>query len=246
MSTITRYQYDPRAANPLYHFLFGVRFFFAGTGMLFRHPSLLGLAVIPILLTLFAVLSLALSAAWLVGRLLGQDGAGIAWVAAQAVVFLLALFLGYLIYLPLARIFLAPISEVLSRRAWALAGSPSVERIEVGILRAMWEGAKLVSLQLVVMGFALLIGFVFPPVGVPLGVFLTLCVSGVDFLDVPLSLRGLPLRRKLGVLWRNKAVALGFSAACYLLLLVPFVNLLVLPVGVIGATVLVSRLDWQD
>jgi CysZ protein len=227
VSTTTRYQYDPRAANPLYHFLFGVRFFFAGTGMLLRHPRLLGLAVVPILLTLFAVL-------------------GIAFGLAAFVVFLLALFLGYLIYLPLARIFLAPVSEVLSRRAWALAGSPSVERIEVGILRAMWEGAKLVSLQLVVMGFALLMGFVFPPVGVPLGVFLTLCVSGVDFLDVPLSLRGLPLRRKLGVLWRNKAVALGFSAACYLLLLVPFVNLLVLPVGVIGATVLVSRLDWQD
>jgi CysZ protein len=245
VSTTTRYQYDPRAANPLYHFLFGVRFFFAGTGMLLRHPRLLGLAVVPILLTLFAVLGIAFGLAAFVGSWVAETGAQLRLLV-QAVVFLLALFLGYLIYLPLARIFLAPVSEVLSRRAWALAGSPSVERIEVGILRAMWEGAKLVSLQLVVMGFALLMGFVFPPVGVPLGVFLTLCVSGVDFLDVPLSLRGLPLRRKLGVLWRNKAVALGFSAACYLLLLVPFVNLLVLPVGVIGATVLVSRLDWQD
>ncbi|HYE73549.1 MAG TPA: EI24 domain-containing protein, partial [Blastocatellia bacterium] len=143
-------------------------------------------------------------------------------------------------------IFLAPISEVLSRRTWALDGSPSVERIEVGIIRAMWEGVKLVTLQLIVMGFALLIGLVFPPVGVPLGIFLTLCVSGIDFLDVPLSLRGLPLKKKLGVLWRNKAVALGFSTACYLLLFIPIINLLVLPVGVIGATMLVSRLDWKE
>lgn len=239
-------RYDSQTNNPLYQFLFGIRFFFAGFGLLFRHPSLFGLSAIPIFLTFFVVLGLALALAWLVGSMLDGTFANSARLAFQAITFILALFLGYLIYLPLARIFLAPISEVLSRHTWALDGNPSVERIEVGIIRAMWEGFKLVTLQLLVMAFAFLIGLIFAPVGVPLGIFLTLCVSGIDFLDVPLSLRGLPLKRKLRVLWRNKSVALGFSTACYLLLFIPVINLLVLPVGVIGATMLVSRLDWQE
>jgi CysZ protein len=246
VTTPMRYRYDPRQPNPLYHFLFGLRFFFGGVGMLLRHPSLMGLAVIPILLTIFAVFGLAFLLAFLADSFLAESLGTQARLLVQTLSFLLALFLGYLIYLPLARIFLAPVSEVLSRRAWAFAGSPSVEHINVGVLRAMWEGAKLVALQLVVLAFAFVLGVVFPPVGVPLGIFLTLCVSGIDFLDVPLSLRGLPLRHKLGVLWQHKAVALGFSAACYLLLLIPLVNLVVLPVGVVGATLLVSRLNWQD
>jgi CysZ protein len=237
--------YNPNSLNPLYQFLFGVRFFFSGIRLLLRHPSLLGLAAIPVLLTVIVVFGLAFFAASQVRPWLGNESPGLR-LAFQAAVFVLALFVGYLIYLPLARIFLAPISELLSRRAWALSANGSVERIEIGVGRAVWEGMKLVALQLLVTVFAVVIGFIFPPVGVPLGVFVTLCVSGIDFLDVPLSLRGLPLKRKLGVLWRNKAVALGFSAAVYLLLLVPILNLLALPIGVVGATALVSRLDWQD
>lgn len=237
--------YNPSSPNPLHHFLFGVRFFFSGIRLLLRHPSLLGLAAIPVLLTVVVIFGLAFLAASQVRPWPGNESPGLR-LAFQTVVFVLALFVGYLIYLPLARIVLAPISELLSRRAWALSADSAVERIEIGVVRAVWEGVKLVALQLIVTLFAGVIGFVFPPVGVPLGIFITLCVSGVDFLDVPLSLRGLPLKRKLAVLWRNKAVALGFSAAVYLLLLVPILNLLALPVGVVGATALVSRLDWQD
>lgn len=245
MPTTPRSRYDSHSANPLYHFLFGVRFFFAGIGLLVHEPSLLALAAVPMLLTVVAVFGLAFGAATLMGRWLGGEWAELR-LALEALIFLLALFVGYLIYLPLARIFLAPISELLSRRAWALASNGAVERIEIGILRAVWEGVKLVALQAVVTLFAVLIGFLFPPVGVPLGIFVTLCVSGVDFLDVPLSLRGLPLRRKLAVLWHHKSVALGFSTAIYLLLLIPIINLIALPVGVIGATVLVSQIDWRE
>jgi uncharacterized protein involved in cysteine biosynthesis len=51
------------------------------------------------------------------------------------------------------------------------------------------------------------------------------------------------LRKKLGVIWRNKSLALGFGAAAYLMLLIPVVNMLALPVGVVGATLLIDALD---
>jgi uncharacterized protein involved in cysteine biosynthesis len=50
------------------------------------------------------------------------------------------------------------------------------------------------------------------------------------------------LRKKLGMIWRNKSLALGFGAAAYLMLLIPVINLLALPVGVVGATLLIDSL----
>jgi uncharacterized protein involved in cysteine biosynthesis len=80
-----------------------------------------------------------------------------------------------------------------------------------------------------------------PPVGVPVGIFLTICFCGVDFVDVPLSVRRLSFRQKLGWLWQSRALVLGFAVAAYLVLHVPLLNLLALPVGVIGATMLVNQ-----
>jgi CysZ protein len=93
---------------------------------------------------------------------------------------------------------------------------------------------------------ALALGFIFPPVGAPLGILVAVFLSGLDFLDVPLSARGMPLRKKLGIIGRNKSLALGFGAASYLVLLIPGVNLLLLPVGVIGATLLTDQLDFDS
>jgi CysZ protein len=107
----------------------------------------------------------------------------------------------------------------------------------------MAEGVKLVVFQLVITLIALALGFLFPPIGAPIGILVAVFLSGLDFLDVPLSARGLPLRKKLRLVGRNKSLALGFGAASYLMLLIPGINLLSLPVGVIGATLLTDRLD---
>ncbi|HYE72253.1 MAG TPA: hypothetical protein VEF04_02940, partial [Blastocatellia bacterium] len=77
--------YDPQTVNPIYHFLFGLRFFFAGIGMLFRHPSLLGLGIVPIILTFFVVLGLALLLAWFVGSMIEGTFPNSARIAVQAI-----------------------------------------------------------------------------------------------------------------------------------------------------------------
>jgi CysZ protein len=236
------FAYHPQAANPIYHFAHGFRFFFAGLPLLLKHPSLLGLSLLPIALTLLLLIVIAFGAAWLAG-LLGTPLLGGFLLFGQALIFLLVLFLGLLLYVPLARVVLAPFSEALSRRTEMFARGTTAPGPSLGWGRAVWEGAKLVALQLGVTVVALALGLLVPVVGVPVATVIAIFFCGLDYLDVPLSVRGLPLGRKLAVMWQRKSLALGFGAAGYLLLLIPLINLLSLPVGVIGATLLIGRLD---
>lgn len=233
--------------NPITRFFQGLNFFFSGLWMLLRYPSLLALALIPIVLTFLMLLGLAWGAVYWLGAgleqspLLNADGR----VVLQALAFLLVLFVAYLIYLPLTRVFLAPFSEKLSHKTTELGGVNVPTEQELSFLRSIWEGVKLVALQLVVVVLILLLTLLLPPVGVPVGIFLTICFCGVDFVDVPLSVRRLSFRQKLRWLWQSRALVLGFAVAAYLVLHIPLLNLLALPVGVIGATMLVNQVGGE-
>jgi CysZ protein len=229
--------------NPITRFFQGINFFLSGLWMLLRYPSLFGLALIPIVLTVLVLLGLAWGVVSFLGAelqdstLVNADGR----LVLQALAFLLVLFVAYLIYLPLTRVFLAPFSEKLSHKTSELGGVNLLTDQELGFFRSIWEGVKLVVLQLVAVGLILILTLLLPPVGVPVGIFLTICFCGVDFVDVPLSVRRLSFRQKLGWLWQSRALVLGFAVAAYLVLHVPLLNLLALPVGVIGATMLVNQ-----
>ncbi|MCI0662653.1 MAG: EI24 domain-containing protein [Acidobacteria bacterium] len=240
--------YDPRTTNPIYHLVWGIRFFFSGLLMLTRHPPLLGLSLIPIVITVVALLSLALSIAWLVGGwvagILGED----LRIVAQALIFLFALMLGYFLYLPVARVLLAPFSEALSRRAHAINTAAMSNSSHIGLAsrgwgRAMLEGLKLVMFQVVIGITALTISLVFPPFSAPIGITVAIFICALDFCDVPLSVRGLPFGRKMNLIWRYKSLTIGFGIAAYLSLLIPIVNLFSLPAGVIGATLLINGIE---
>ncbi len=239
------HRYQPGVANPIYHFFWGIRFFFAGLRMFIRHPSLLVLSLIPIALTVVVLLLLAFGCVWLIGQWVAGILPDNLAILAQGIVFVLALLLGYFLYLPLARVLLAPFSEALSRKTHAITVSDGGWRSDRSWGRAMAEGLKLVSFHLFVMLAALGLGLIFPPIGAPLWILIAVFLSGLEFLDVPLSARGMPFGKKLGVIGRNKSLALGFGAASYLMLLIPGVNLLSLPVGVIGATLLTDQLEIQ-
>ena len=237
--------YDPQKKGFFYHLNSGMRFYFAGFRVLFRHPSLLGLSLIPVVLTLAALVAIVWSIVWFAGWLIGPElppfSRDLRHVA-QALVLLIALFLSYLLYLPLARVFLAPFSEAISKRTRKVLGLKA-ELAAVGWNRAVIEGAKVVGLQFVLFLIAFGFGIAFPVIAGPVGLVMAICFVSLDFLDVPLSVKGLRLRQKLGVMGRNKALAAGFGAAGYLILIIPVVNLFSLPVGVIGATILVDKLS---
>jgi len=106
-----------------------------------------------------------------------------------------------------ARVLLAPFAEALSRKTRVIdtagrfirrirMGPRDVGRTEAGDLSSDCRAGG--------SGF----GLAFPPVGAPLGIAVAIFLGGLDFFDIPLSTRGLPLRNKLSVIWRNKALAL--------------------------------------
>jgi CysZ protein len=226
--------------------MWGVRFFFLGMRALVRNPSLLSLSMIPMLLTLALLMGLIAGAAWTVGWLIGDALRFELRMAAQVLMVALTLLIAYFLYMPVARVLLAPFAEALSRKASAISLSPggrSIRQNNLGWARAMWEGLKVVIFQALVGLAALALGLAFPPVGAPVGVAVAIFLGGLDFFDIPLSTRGLRLRNKLGVIWRNKFLVMGFGAAAYLMLLIPVINMLALPVGVVGATLLIDALE---
>ena len=242
----TNPNYDKRATNPFYHIFWGVRFFFLGMRTLVRNPDLLSLSLVPMLLTLALLMGLILGAAWAVGWLIGAVVRVEIRIVAQFLTLLLTFLIAYFLYLPVARVLLAPFAEALSRKACAIDTGRTIRQNGQGWARAMLEGLKLAIFQAAVALAALALGLAFPPVGAPVGVAVAIFLVGLDFFDIPLSTRGLRLRKKLGVIWRNKSLALGFGAAAYLMLLIPVINMLALPVGVVGATLLIDALEFED
>lgn len=82
------------------------------------------------------------------------------------------------------------------------------------------------------------IGVFFPLavfVTVPLKVFVAALLVAWDFLDYPLSQRGLGLSERLSWMGRRFGAVLGFGLSAALILLLPCVGLFVLPMGVAGA-----------
>jgi CysZ protein len=211
--------------------------------MLAGNPSLLGLSLIPIIFTLVLLVLLAFGVSWLVGEAIASALGEELRTTARVLIFVLALLLIYFLYLPVARVVLAPFSETLSRKAHTINSGGRNYQSNLGWGHAIWEGLKLVTFQMVILLIALALSLIFPPVGAPIGISLAVLTCGLDFLDVPLSARGLPFRKKLGVIWRNKSLTIGFGIAAYLSLLIPVVNLLSLPVGVIGATLLTDAIE---
>ncbi len=238
------HRYNPQAPNPIYHVGWGIRFFFSGLGMIFRHPALFGLSLIPIVVTVALLFSMAFGIAWFFGRWIA--GAFDEWLWLRdivlAAVFVAVMVVAFFLYLPVARVVLAPFAEALSRKTHAISTGANY-RSDLNWWRAIREGLKLALLHVLIGIAAISIGIIFPPIGAPAGIAVAVFLCGLDFFDIPLSARGLPLGRKLRVIFGNKALALGFGIAAYLMLLVPGLNLLSLPVGVVGATLLTDRIE---
>ncbi len=229
--------------RPVGHFVLGVRFYLTGLRLLFRYPSLLAISLIPIGSTVLLLTGIALVLGWKAGALLAYDADGSLRQVITVTVFMVAMVFGYFIYLPVARILLAPFSEALSRRAEWLHCGVRPETVGRGWMSAMMEGVRLVLFQLLVILVTLAVGAIFPPVAIPLGVGVAIVTCSLDFCDIPLAIRGWSLREKLRLLATNPGLSLGFGSAVWLSLLVPGVNILLLPAGVVGATVLVVELE---
>ena len=229
---------------------FSQGFRFHGRGMRFglKHPSLLGLAVLPFLMTvllysfafyLFTVYSEGLlHTIWhLDPETSGRYVGWLYWVYMHVVKYLLytvVLIIMFYSFIVLSNILASPFYDhIVTKYAQNYArdrGTAEETGPTKGILGIMKEEVKKAMFMLII---PLILMFI-PVIGGLLGFIVAAIFVAWDYVDFSLA-RDCPLLKdRLGRLWRHKACLVGFGFP----LVIPFVGLIMLPFAILGSTLL--------
>jgi CysZ protein len=137
------------------------------------------------------------------------------------------------------------LEHIVRTREWYMTGQATHG---AGIISSFFNTAKSVLLALAtglpVLALLFSISFFFPPaavVTVPLKFLVTAWMLAWDFIDYPLSMRGIGLDARLCWVGRNFLAFTFFGLGWATLLLVPGLFLVILPMGVTGAAYMVLR-----
>lgn len=158
-------------------------------------------------------------------------------------VILAGIFLFTLIGTVIANPFNGPLSEAVEKHERQRRGLPETPVLKRGAARDAWRGIAYEIGRLIL--FLLLYPFIFVTQFIPgIGMFLhpllaffyATFVLSVDFSDPVLDRHLESFRDKLRYVWRRKGTYLGFGTGALLMMLIPFLNLLVIPVCVTAGT----------
>ncbi len=222
-------------------FIVGMKLVLPGGG-LFRY-ALAPVVVAALLLLGLAIGAFALTRGLLVDWLISLDFAPwLAWIGG-VLAFLLALTIAYFLFTPVMKLFgplfMDPICEQVHLRYTGerLIGNRSADAFLARQLFAVVQSVKWLFVTLLVeiplALFALLTGL-----GALVALPVTGIIQGADLMDTPLALRHYGLQQKMAWCRANMAAVTGLGAAAALALMVPILNLFVIPAGVAAATVL--------
>jgi CysZ protein len=234
----------------------GFSAFTGGIGFVLTKPSVWPYAAVPALMALLLTVVLSCLGVWgavsLPESWFGEGGwASAGWWTATIVAVAMALMLSTLVGLVLAQPLSGWALEAITvRQEESLTGrrpdGPS-------LLQATWVSLRCAVFSIVfggtVLGGLLLIGILIPPalvVTVPLKFLVIGWMVAWDFLDYPLGLRGLGIRRRAVWAAENWWAFTAFGLSWALTLPIPFAVLLVLPMGVAGAARLVVAAEEQE
>ncbi len=219
----------------------------AGFGFLFRHPSLLSLALVPALLAVFGLIG-GLVLGVVLGPVVDTRFAPSPDRMSPGLVLLASLLLwagtigasvtlGFAIALLLA----APVLEILSRRVEARVRGRADEE-DKGLRFAVSQSLRGALYFLLAAPGVFLLGLI-PIVGPILAAMWGARALAFQFTDPALSRRGLAFRDKRT--WHRQWLpeSEGFGLAGMVTLLIPFANLLVGPALAVGGTLLVLELE---
>jgi CysZ protein len=255
--------------NPIVAFAQGVGLPFRGAGFLLSRPHLWSLVAIPLAINtiLFcAVLFFGWSwfaehlrawittpqpeAAWYI-----RFGLGALAFMAKLFFWLVVLLLVYLVFTPMALIIAAPFNDRLAEHAERACGFVvEDERHTIGkvVGEALYvlvgECKRLAAFGLVFLLIFLL--NVIPVLGnalYPPIVFVWGCVSAAfEFASYPADRRHFPFRRKWAMVRCHPAFSLGFGCVTVLCLMIPFLNVLIVPVSAVAGTFLFCMVHERD
>ncbi|MBU2663136.1 EI24 domain-containing protein [Actinoplanes bogorensis] len=238
-------------------FFFGAGLLGRGLGIILRSPKLLGLGLVPALISgviyataLFFLLDylpeLSRSVTWFAdgwsewARDLVQVLGGLALVGVAA---LLGVLTFTAVTLLIGDPFYERISELVEDR---FGGVP--DAVEVGfwpsLRRSLVDSLRLIGLTILVGIPLFLLGFL-PVVGQTVIPVLGGAVGGwflaVELTGVPFQRRGQRLKQRRAALRANRPLALGFGVAVFCCFLIPLGAILLMPAAIAGATLLARQ-----
>jgi len=232
--------------QPLKNFARGLVFHLKGIRFGLGHFSFLSLSLLPFVLTLVlyagGLYLFSLSVDDLLRAVWDFDPQNssrafnwlhtLYWYSVTIVLYAVVLVVLFYLFIVLANIVASPFYDHLAgkyqRLRLAERGLPPVPGPQTSLLKILWEEIKKAVFMLAVP----LVFFFIPVVGAPLAFVTAAVFIAWDYIDFSLS-RDHPLfRTRMKAVWRYKFYFLGFGIP----LLVPFVNLLLIPFAILGAT----------
>lgn len=230
----------PTPALPSASFGGGLRAFARGASFIVTTPALWLAAAAPIAAWLVMFAMVGGGAAHFVMRGINENMTLTETI--ERVLGALAGFIGaFLAATALAQPLAGPALDVLVERRRAALGLPvgPKQRLRDTLPRAL--GVTMLGLAVSLPLLALLwLASMLVPVLSPVFVILKFVVLALtvawDFLDYPFGVEGMRLGERIAFMRAHFGLVLGFGVAAALVLLVPCVGLVVLPMGVVGAT----------
>jgi CysZ protein len=250
-----------QAVGPVRNFFTGMGMLGRGFGMYARSPRLLFLGLIP------AVIAAVLigGALFALFYFINDIAAGVTWFAKdwsndiRSTVRLLAaltvavggVLLAVLTYAAVTLIIGDPFYEAISKSVDEQVGGP-VNEASVGFWVAarhnLVDSVRLIALSVMISIPMFLAGFL-PVVGQTVVPVVDAVIGGwmlaVELTGVPFNRRGMRLRDRRRLLRANRSLALGFGVPVFVIFLIPFAAVLVIPAAVAGATLLTRRVLGQ-
>ncbi len=259
----------PLPTNFIARFFRGLSYPFAALRFIRQH-GLWGLAVVPAVVNIVLFVAVVAVLIWLVGPWLSGLAASLAPSAATgfwaAVGGFFAKFLAVLLWIlvPVAVVAVSaivivligqavasPFLDALSEKVEALVLKTPETKVEVGrVLRSVSVAiADIIWTVLfwVAVNLPLLLINLVPIIGSAANAVLSFCFTALllaqEFVGLSLTRQFVSYPGRWRVIWANRGICLGFGSATMLLLVVPGLNLILLPLATVGGTLLYCDLQ---
>ena len=247
------------SSDPVSSFFEGLFLPFRGLGFLMKRPKLWTFIIIPLIInTILFVLALGFGFSAfsdLVKDLMENTQDTWYWsslaVLAKALFWVLALILVYFIFTPLALVIAAPFNDYLAEiveKNYGMAirdERPLLKTLKEEVFFAVKSEVK----RMIFFGgvFILLLPLNLLPL---IGGIIYIILSGIwgcfgfayEFISFASDRRHLKQKQKLSLLRTNTAHSLGFGAATFFLMMVPFINILAVSISAVSGTILFCAL----
>lgn len=230
----------------------GFSAFMVGLKLVLPGGGLFKYAIGPVIVSAIVLVGVAIGAFFGAKYLLVQwvDESWVGWLGG-VLAFVLTLLLAYFLFVPVmtifAPLFIDPICERVYMRYTGreLIGDKSAANFIKRQLFALVQGLKWLLVMLFIqipLAIGAMVTGVLAAAAIPIGAIL----MGTDLMDYPLALKHYTLSRKLDWAKKNFWAAGGVGAGASLFLLIPVINLFVVPAGAAAATILAIATEQSE